>query len=95
MGTSLFFVREPLFLQPFLHLEVQGVLVTEVGILPCHQKLEKSPTRGALAWAQYEKRVLVVSVPPERVRQNSLVSSKKAKDWTGAIKSAAGQCQDP
>ena len=67
----------------FWQLEVQGLLVGEVGIFICHQKLDKHPTRDAMAWEQYQKRVLAVSVPPERDRRNLLVSCRKKKEWTG------------
>ena len=50
----------------FWLLEMQGLLVSEVGILVCHQKLDKHPTRDQTAWEQYKKRTLAVSVPPGR-----------------------------
>ena len=76
----------------FWQLEVQGLLMSEVGILICHQKLDKHPTHDAMAWEQYQKCVLAVSVPPERVRRNLLVSCRKLKDWTGP-KAWAKQCK--
>ena len=67
----------------FWLLEMQGLLVSEVGILVCHQKLDKHPTRDKTAWEQYKKRTLAVSVPPGRERGKLLFSCRKDQEWTG------------